>query len=615
MLRSREKPYTTNQETWCTILQRLLQIPMNQREYSWTDKEIKRFLDDITHIFEEGKYVEKMGSIINLKYKNENFIYDGQQRILTIMVILLCISLCEPKLKQKVKDLLTIDIELDTLISHQQKIKDDYNVKILPKLYCINPNDMKALVDIFNDKIDLSINYMENTHLSKDNYDELDEDNDDEEENNCNGYICNKCHVKIEREQDFIRHLVKKHEFKLPSGTSKLYTAYKYVYNYLIKKKYDESTKIQLYKFILNDIDVQFYDCYDPVYVSRIFDWENNRGANVEVLDLIKNPILVQVADDKKIEVYNKWENLKHKENKIYKNFGQKIFDVAIQLFNNEIKRTINVEELYSSIIESDNTYIELGKFFDIVTKLFEIMDNITEDKFGRLLNNTSRVCINWEAYMWCLLPVCYIKGTIDNKLIKLFSKWYFRQIGTSTTLRGFNNLCYSNEFIRIINCYLKDNSFDYYGEIERCLQKNKDKQISYDNYENNLSELTFKSTNATHLLFFLETCENTDIHTVPLTLTLEHIVPQKNKDKLKKIQLINNIGNLTLLEGKNSENGHKGNSSAGCKDYDKKIKSYSESSCKITRNIAINYSDFNESQIEIRCSEISKLLNKYTNY
>ena len=31
------------------------------------------------------------------------------------------------------------------------------------------------------------------------------------------------------------------------------------------------------------------------------------------------------------------------KENPIYKNnYGQKIFDVAIQLYNNEIKRTIN---------------------------------------------------------------------------------------------------------------------------------------------------------------------------------------------------------------------------------------------------------------------------------
>ena len=57
----RLKPYTTNQESWLSILQKNLRIPMNQREYSWTDKEIKQFINDIIKIFEEGKYVEKMG--------------------------------------------------------------------------------------------------------------------------------------------------------------------------------------------------------------------------------------------------------------------------------------------------------------------------------------------------------------------------------------------------------------------------------------------------------------------------------------------------------------------------------------------------------------------------
>ena len=33
----------------------------------------------------------------------------------------------------------------------------------------------------------------------------------------------------------------------------------------------------------------------------------------------------------------------------------------------------------------------------------------------------------------------------------------------------------------------------------------------------------------------------------------------------------MNNIGNLTLIEGKNSDNGHKGNSSLGSKSYVKK--------------------------------------------
>ena len=71
---TRTKPYTTNQESWKTILQKNLRIPMNQREYSWEEKEITKFLDDIFKIYEEDKNVEKMGSIINLNY-NSKFLH------------------------------------------------------------------------------------------------------------------------------------------------------------------------------------------------------------------------------------------------------------------------------------------------------------------------------------------------------------------------------------------------------------------------------------------------------------------------------------------------------------------------------------------------------------
>ena len=137
---SRIKPYTTNQVSWSTILQKNLRIPMNQREYSWEEEEIAKFLDDIFKIFEEEKYVEKMGSIINLNYNGGNDIYDGQQRILTIILILNVISRLSPKLMVKIDQLLTIDTEIDQLTIEQEQMKEKYNVNIIPKIYCINPN-------------------------------------------------------------------------------------------------------------------------------------------------------------------------------------------------------------------------------------------------------------------------------------------------------------------------------------------------------------------------------------------------------------------------------------------------------------------------------------------
>ena len=147
---SRIKPYSTNQESWNTILLKNLRIPMNQREYSWEVEQISRFLDDIFTIFKEGKYVEKMGSIINLNYNGANDIYDGQQRILTTILILNVIGCLSIKLKERISQLLTIDTELDTLTQEQKKIKEKWNVNIIPKIYCINPYDMRGLVNIFN---------------------------------------------------------------------------------------------------------------------------------------------------------------------------------------------------------------------------------------------------------------------------------------------------------------------------------------------------------------------------------------------------------------------------------------------------------------------------------
>jgi uncharacterized C2H2 Zn-finger protein len=595
---TRLKPYTTNQESWHTILQKRLQIPMNQREYSWGVTEIQRFLDDIIKIFEEDKYVEKMGSIINLNYNGNNDIYDGQQRILTTILILNTLGCLSDRLKSKINILLTVDTDLDTLTEQQQNIKDKSNVSIIPKIYCINPYDMEALVDIFNDKIKSFVEYVDEINSL------------DEEEH----YICNKCNKSISRRTDFIRHIEKKHGYIKPKTTSKLYVAFIEIFNNLTIRSYNEDRIIELYKFILNDIDVQFYNCTDPEYVSRIFDWENNRGKSVETLDLIKNPILVQIQDDKKVEVYEKWEELKHKDNKIYKkNYGQKIFDVAIQLYNGKINRTINQENLFKSIIDNENTYKELNIFFNIVEDIFVIMDKISDDKYGRLLNNTLRICLNWEAYMWCLLPIFYTIKSIDKNLINLMTKWYFRNLQFKN--QSFTKFCYSNEFIKITNEVLENKGIDYYKDIEKCLVKNKDNSVTVANYSQTLTDMNFKSTNATHLLLFLETCLNTDIHIVPLDYTLEHIFCQKDKNKLKDQSLMNNIGNLTLIEGKNSDNGHKGNSSLGSKMYDKKITSYKQSSCKLTRDIPETYNNFNEGIIIDRCSKITSLLNKYTHY
>ena len=172
---SRTKPYDSSSKSWSDILEKTLNIPMNQREYSWNDKEIKQFISDIIKIFEEGEYVEKMGSIINLTYNGTNEIYDGQQRTITTVLTLYNISLQLPSnMRDKIIGKLSLDGDMDELNPMQIKLKEEKNIDIIPKIYCINPFDMNGLCDVFNDKC--------NDHFVK----HIDHDEDSEK------YICKK---------------------------------------------------------------------------------------------------------------------------------------------------------------------------------------------------------------------------------------------------------------------------------------------------------------------------------------------------------------------------------------------------------------------------------------
>ena len=75
---------------------------------------------------------------------------------------------------------------------------------------------------------------------------------------------------------------------------------------------------------------------------------------------------------------------------------------------------------------------------------------------------------------------------------------------------RGLAQFCYSEKFIEIKQ-YLNDKNYDYYSNLKLYLQHTKDELIKDDNYKTQLSKMSFKSTNATYLLLFIETCINTD--------------------------------------------------------------------------------------------------------
>jgi len=626
----RIKPYTTNSQSWNAILDKPLEIPMNQRQYDWDDKDIKSFVEDIIEVFREDKYIEKMGTLILFNNdEGRKEIWDGQQRTLTIILLLTAISKMYPELKEKVENLLLIDENFDSLTDKQKKIRDKYykieeteetedqeqeEIKI-PKIYCVNHNDIIALIDIFNDKFHSFYQFIQ--------CDEDDEDDEDDEESNedneCdedtdNSYKCNIC-LNNYLKKNFKKHLFE-HQ-KICDGrqpNTKIYNSFNKICNVILQKKVRENEIKNFYKFIINEIDIQVFDSNDIKYVSKIFEWENNRGKKVNELDVLKNKILTLLPDDKKEKCFEKWTKLKLRDDLTCSRFGEKIFNLSLQLYSGKIVRVYDFDEFYQSIRSLEYPYKQIDRFFKINNELVKYYNETREDKYGRLITKSRRVNIAWEGYMFLLFPIFYATKEVDPDLIKLLVKWCFRNIGLKS--RTFNNLAYSNGFIEISNNVLKNKNYKYIVKVKELLKLHAPLFIiEEESYISSIIMQNFKSTVATYVLYFLETCMNTDTNVVSLENTLEHIVSQKDKDKLEYKNNIHKLGNLTLLEGKNSENGHKGNSSIQNKSYDIKKQSYDKSSIKMTQDLSRNYPIFNESQISKRTEYIAKLLHQYTDY
>ena len=116
-----------------------------------------------------------------------------------------------------------------------------------------------------------------------------------------------------------------------------------------------------------------------------------------------KNKILSNILDEKKEEIFNVWTNLKTTTHCVYPDYGQKIFNCAIQIYNSCIIRHFNQEAFFDKLInkhDKEMTYNEIKKFILIVEKLITIMEEISQNRYGRLIF-TKNSCINWEGYMY----------------------------------------------------------------------------------------------------------------------------------------------------------------------------------------------------------------------
>ena len=87
-----------------------LAVPLHQREYSWTDKEVTTLFHDISKAISDAQPVYFLGSIVTIPKEGTSLeVVDGQQRLATTAILLAAIR---DYLKPNASDALIVtDIE------------------------------------------------------------------------------------------------------------------------------------------------------------------------------------------------------------------------------------------------------------------------------------------------------------------------------------------------------------------------------------------------------------------------------------------------------------------------------------------------------------------------
>lgn len=137
-----------------TILRLRLSIPEYQRTYCWDEENVRSCLDDIYNHEEkqEADYPYRLGTII-LHHRSSHYdIIDGQQRLITLSLLLNELGISVNLLKEK-------------MTSSQSQLYIAYNKHIIRAYSQRHPRDKKRLTESILHRIDFSVLILENSSI------------------------------------------------------------------------------------------------------------------------------------------------------------------------------------------------------------------------------------------------------------------------------------------------------------------------------------------------------------------------------------------------------------------------------------------------------------------
>lgn len=586
-------------------------IPIEQRSFEWTVKTCIKLLNDIYYNFINGKdfHLGIIMCYISSINSESKLIYDGQQRTVCLTLILkaICIILREKENNFAIDSFLS-EFESNFYVPNKnlnEKEKNELDQGLrTPKITSIiNEHDKKSIKYILNikKKADFNITLVKGEYNSK--------------TSGTKDYIKFKykdskyktiSELKKKLEKDISKDTLQIVDI-IDNNIVKSYIHIDYEINEILKTLSIEKLT-EFIRYLDSNIFIDLYDIYCIQHANNQFKNINSEGQGVSEQTILKNIFINSISGDNNQIEFIKTLNTKINIIEENKSSTKIDFDKILHLI---LLKQVNFNNLESSEYISKyeelfkNKSLNSVKFLNHFEEIIVAIHNISNNKWIKIMQHSKRL-LSYEAWKNLLIPIYFKNNDILDEIINIIIKYEIRVMFIQT--KSFNSFEYSQRFMKIIN-----DSQDICQDL-KVFFENKLKEYNIndlDKYSDSLN-VSISDKRIKAFLLYYEYFNNTDITTLSLTnLDKEHIIAESTiTSEGNQAEIINNIGNLTLLESKNSINGNKnkGNRSIKNKKYEEKLPIYKESSIKITNQL-VEYNTFDIETINIRKTKIAQFM------
>ncbi len=527
------------------------EVPKYQRDYSWEQEQWDDLWHDVQPLISCDEDEHYMGILVLQTEKIKEFqIFDGQQRITTISLIILATLKC-------LKNLAEAGIDSQDNLKRLDNLQNSY-------IGYIDPVTL-----ISNNKLKLNRNsddyYKQQMVLLKD--------------------------LPISN---------------INSSEKQMRDCFNWFYN-RIKNKFDSGEKLAA--FIDNIVDKLFFtvvEVSDRLNAFLVFETLNARGLQLSSADLLKN-YLFSIVDSSTAKVYE-LEELENLWVKIAVKLAENRFEDYLRYYWNSKNKSTSMRNLYKTIKNSvsDKASVfhllrDLNDNADYFLAIQNPEDNFWSDKAEiRKILRSLKLFQNRQSYSLFLSAIKNLEKDHLLKLIKICSVISFRYniIGAMNPNEQeelYNSIAVS------INRDKKFNITDF-----------KPVYINDYNFENDFCTKEFMNNSRNHKILKYIFCKidrylgNSDLDWESDLFTVEHILPEHADQNWGEFDLnafkrsVYRIGNLTLLEKKL-------NKDAGQKSYEDKTEIFRLSICGLTNALPEAYLSWNEDKVASRQKELAK--------